>query len=123
MNRWSTTASDDAAAPPQAAATGGWARAHAANAVGFAAPLERPATIPSAAKPDPRRTLNLETEPGRFDLVIEGLLVALLLFMPGALGVIAPWSEMVVVCGAAALAVCLALKTLLARNAEGRWIV
>ena len=123
MSRWPTTASDDAAAPPQAAAPGGWSRAHAAPAAGFAAPLERPATIPSAAKPDPRRTLNLETEPGRFDLVIEGLVVALLLFMPAALGVIAPWSEMVVVCGAAAIAVCLALKTLLARNAEGRQIV
>ena len=122
MNRWSTTASDDAAAPPQGAAPGGWARAHAPSA-GFVTPLERPATIPSAAKPDPRRTLNLETAPSRIELVIEGLLVALLLFMPAALGVIAPWSEMVVVSVAAAIAVCLALKAVLHRSAEGRRVV
>jgi tetratricopeptide (TPR) repeat protein len=123
MNRWSTTASDNVAARPRTAALGGWARAHSQSAGGFAVPLERPATLPSAAKPDPRRTLNLETAPGRIELVIEALLVGLLLFMPAALGVVAPSSEMVVVCVAAAIAACLALKTLLHRRAEGRRIV
>ena len=64
MNRWSTTASDEAAAPQATAARGrGWARAHAPTSAGFAVPVERPSTTPSAAKPDPRRTLNLETAP------------------------------------------------------------
>ena len=124
MNRWSATASDDAAAPtapagPRPSGRGGWARAQAASA-GFATPLERPATLPSAAKPDPRRTLNLETAPTRIDLAIECLLVALLAFMPAALGVVAHWSEMVVVCTAAAIALCLAAKTFFHRNTEGR---
>ena len=44
------------------------------------------------------------------DSAIEWLLMGLLLFMPAALGVVEPWSEMVAFGVAALLSVCLALK-------------
>jgi O-antigen ligase/tetratricopeptide (TPR) repeat protein len=43
----------------------------------------------------------------RFDVAVEILLAAMLLFMPAAFGAVEPWSEMVVVVLAAALAMCL----------------
>jgi O-antigen ligase/tetratricopeptide (TPR) repeat protein len=121
MSRWSSIASGEpaawsgaavATAPTQRPAQGFNARTD----LPFDAPLERPATTPSPARPDPRRTLNLETSPTRLDLVIEILLVALLAFMPVALGVVAPWSEMVVVITTAAIGLCLALRVALHRH-------
>ena len=46
----------------------------------------------------------------RWDMVTLGLLAALLVFMPAAFGAVEAWSEMVVVAGAALLALCLAVR-------------
>ncbi len=47
----------------------------------------------------------------RWDLVTLGLLSALLVFMPAAFGAVEAWSELIVVAGAALLALVLALRT------------
>ena len=127
MSRWSSIASDEVAAAP-AAGAGGDAGAAAAAATRwrqrafdapFDAPPEQPATTPAPATPDRRRTLHLETSPSRLDLAIEWMIVGLLAFMPFALGVVARWSEMVVVAAAAAVAVCLALRLALYPQGAG----
>src|SRR5262245_14846940 len=53
-----------------------------------------------------------DTADERFDRVIEGMLVALLLFSPLALGVVQAWSEWVVILLAAAMALVLGAKLL-----------
>lgn len=45
-----------------------------------------------------------------FDRVIEGLLIALLVFAPLAFGVVEAWSEQVVILLACAIAACFCLK-------------
>src|SRR4051794_27064580 len=47
-----------------------------------------------------------------WDRTIEGLLIALLAFAPAALGAVQPWSELVVLCLAAAMLACLLVKIL-----------
>jgi len=56
-----------------------------------------------------------------FDTVIEWLMAALLLFMPLAFGAVEPWSEMVCVVIASAMAVGLALKSIAQRRAALAW--
>src|SRR5687768_14454678 len=53
-----------------------------------------------------------DTADERFDRVIEAMLVALLAFMPLAFGAVQPWSELVVVAGAALMSLSLAAKLL-----------
>ncbi|MEO6435610.1 MAG: O-antigen ligase family protein [Tepidisphaeraceae bacterium] len=48
------------------------------------------------------------------DLVSEILLYALLVFLPAAFGTVDPWSEMIATCFGAALAICLAVRMVLA---------
>ncbi|MBN1845847.1 MAG: tetratricopeptide repeat protein [Sedimentisphaerales bacterium] len=57
----------------------------------------------------------------RIDAIIEGVLIGLLAFMPLALGVVSAWSEQVVIAAAAILALCLALRHLLYREARIVW--
>jgi len=51
-----------------------------------------------------------------WDLAIEGLLGALLLFMPLAFGAVEAWSELVVVVMASALALCVAIRAVVDRT-------
>ena len=53
-----------------------------------------------------------DTADERFDRPIEAMLVALLAFMPLALGAVQPWSELVVVAAAALMSLALAAKLL-----------
>ena len=53
------------------------------------------------------------------DAAIEVMLASLLVFMPAALGVVAPWSETVVAAGATALALALAARPFVARRRSG----
>src|SRR5215210_2572640 len=57
----------------------------------------------------------------RIDTAVEWLLGALLVFMPFALGVVAPWSETVVAATAAAIAGLLLLKRLAHRDVSPVW--
>ena len=58
---------------------------------------------------------------GRFDLVIECLLLALLAFMPFAFGAVQAWSEQVVVMLAAAMTLVLAVKLVMCPEARFTW--
>ena len=62
-----------------------------------------------------------DTPPSRFDTVIECLLIALLIFMPLAFGVVHAWSEMVVIAIAAAISICLVLKLACRRDIRFVW--
>ena len=57
----------------------------------------------------------------RLDLIIERLLIALLVFMPIAFGVVEAWSEMIVIALAGAIAVCFLLKPVLAGRGDVVW--
>lgn len=57
----------------------------------------------------------------RLDLAIERLLIALLVFMPLAFGVVEAWSETIVVALAGAMAVCFLLKPVVARRHNAIW--
>ncbi|MHC4539473.1 MAG: O-antigen ligase family protein [Planctomycetota bacterium] len=57
----------------------------------------------------------------RFDAVIEGLLIALLAFMPLAFGGVEAWSEQAVLALAAAISVCFLLKLVLDKDANVVW--
>ena len=52
----------------------------------------------------------IDVHPGRFDQVIEWLLISLLAFMPFAFGAVEGWSEEVVAALAAAISICFLLK-------------
>ena len=62
--------------------------------------------------------IEVDAAEGRFDSVIEWLLISLLVFMPLAFGAVEAWSELVVVALAGAMAVCLALKFACRRHAR-----
>ncbi len=64
-----------------------------------------------------------ETDPpeSRFDAVIEWLLVALLLFLPLALGAVHAWSEFAYIAVTGGIAVCFALKLLVHRDVGIVW--
>ena len=63
-----------------------------------------------------------ENEPDtRFDAAIEVLMVLLLAFMPLSFGVVHAWSEMVVIALVGAMALCLALKVALNKDARLVW--
>ncbi|MFO0789220.1 MAG: O-antigen ligase family protein [Pirellulales bacterium] len=72
-----------------------------------------------------RRTiLDPETLPeagARWDWAITGLLAALFAFAPAAFGGIEPWSELVVLILAGALALCLAVRVAVDRDFRPRW--
>ncbi len=55
------------------------------------------------------------------DRIIERLLVALLVFMPLAFGVVEAWSEMVVIALAGMMAVCFLLKPIMSRSSGTTW--
>src|SRR6478672_8553953 len=55
------------------------------------------------------------------DIAIEAVLVMLLLFMPLAFGAVEPWSQMVASSGIALLAILLALRLLMRREAVCSW--
>ncbi len=57
----------------------------------------------------------------KFDLVLEGLIYALLIFSPLAMGVVEAWSEFVVVCLGAAIALVLTAKFMFDRDAKPVW--
>ena len=57
----------------------------------------------------------------RLDRIIERFLVALLVFMPLAFGVVEAWSEMIVVVLAGAISVCFLLKPVVARSQSAIW--
>jgi len=57
----------------------------------------------------------------RFDTVIEGLLIGLLVFMPLAFGVVHAWSEEIVVVLSGAIVICFLLKLVLHRNCGIVW--
>lgn len=59
----------------------------------------------------------VDSPQSRLDTAIHGVLVALLLFLPLALGTVHAWSELVYVAGAGVLGLCFALKLLLQRDA------
>lgn len=56
-----------------------------------------------------------------FDTAIEGLLIALLAFMPLAFGAVEAWSEQVVIAFAAAISVCFLLKLVFEKNSHLIW--
>ncbi len=56
-----------------------------------------------------------------WDMAIEGLLAALLFFMPLAFGAVEPWSELVVVAVAASLVLCLTLRAVVDRTFRPPW--
>lgn len=72
---------------------------------------------------DAINTLRLESgEPiTYFDLTVEWILSALLIFMPLAFGVVAPWSEEITIVAVLAISVCLVCKHLWRRDASGTW--
>jgi len=57
----------------------------------------------------------------RFDAVIEGLLIGLLVFMPLAFGVVHAWSEEIVVVLSGAIVICFLLKLVLHRDCSIVW--
>ena len=57
----------------------------------------------------------------RFDRVIEGLLIALLVFAPLAFGAVEAWSEEVVIVLAAAISICFCLKLAFTRGPSVTW--
>ena len=57
----------------------------------------------------------------RFDIIIEALLLGLLAFMPLALGVVAAWSEMVVVLATGLMVLCLVIKHIIHRQVQLVW--
>jgi tetratricopeptide (TPR) repeat protein len=63
----------------------------------------------------------IDVHPGRFDQVIEWLLISLLAFMPLAFGAVEAWSEEVVVVFAAAISICFLLKLVLQKEAKLVW--
>jgi len=71
--------------------------------------------------PLPVDILCVEEPRSRFDAVIEGLIIALLAFMPLAFGAVEAWSEMVVICLACAISLCFALKMVVRRDVRLRW--
>jgi tetratricopeptide (TPR) repeat protein/O-antigen ligase len=72
-----------------------------------------------------RRSLPSEQLTGsacrRFDMVIEGLMIGLLAFMPLALGAAQAWSEQVVVALTGSMVLCLTLKLTLCKNCQAVW--
>lgn len=64
-------------------------------------------------------TVGLATS--RFDTAIEGLLMALLVFMPLAFGAVEAWSEQVVLVLAAAISVCFLLKLIVEKDSAAVW--
>ena len=67
------------------------------------------------------RTPGLDTPAERFDQAVETILISALLFMPFAYGVVEAWSEEIVLVLAAALSVCVLLKTLVIGRASFTW--
>lgn len=57
----------------------------------------------------------------RFDAVIEGLIVGLLVFMPLAFGVVHAWSEEIVVVLSGAIVICFLLRQILNRDQSMIW--
>ena len=66
-------------------------------------------------------TIDASPLDGRIGVVMEAILITLLAFMPLAMGVVAAWSEMVVVVAAAALAALLVLRLLISPNVRFVW--
>lgn len=62
-----------------------------------------------------------DTPVSRFDIIIEGLMIGLLVFLPSALGAVEAWSEMVVIILTGAMAICWVLKLLVTKNAATVW--
>lgn len=58
---------------------------------------------------------------GRFDKLIEWLLIALLAFMPFAFGAVEAWSEEVIIALAAAISIAFAAKLVFEPNARLVW--
>ena len=67
------------------------------------------------------RKISIAAPASRFDMVIEGLMIALLAFMPLAFGAVEAWSEQVVVALAAAISVCFLLKLIFQRDSRLIW--
>ncbi|MFC1603532.1 O-antigen ligase family protein [Planctomycetota bacterium] len=63
----------------------------------------------------------IDVHPGRFDQVIEWLLISILAFMPLAFGAVEAWSEEVVAALAAAISICLLLKLVFQKEAKLVW--
>ena len=63
----------------------------------------------------------IDVHPGRFDQVIEWLLISLLAFMPLAFGAVEAWSEEVVAALAAAISICFLLKLVFQKEAKLVW--
>src|SRR4051794_13625586 len=59
--------------------------------------------------------------PGAIDAAVEWVLVALLAFMPLALGAVEPWSEFVAVAGALALSALLVVRRFARRDVPAEW--
>lgn len=64
---------------------------------------------------------SIDLHMGRFDKVIEGLLIGLLIFMPLAFGAVEAWSEQFVIAFAAAISLCFLLKLIVEPNARLLW--
>ncbi len=67
------------------------------------------------------KTLYCDELARRFDKAIEGILIAMLAFMPLAYGVVEAWSEAVVLALAAALSVCFLLKGIVTGRVRLTW--
>jgi len=63
----------------------------------------------------------IDVHPGRFDQVIEWLVISLLAFMPLAFGAVEAWSEEIVAVFAAAISVCFLLKLVFQKEAKLVW--
>ncbi len=63
----------------------------------------------------------IDVHPGRFDQVIEWLLISLLAFMPLAFGAVEAWSEEVVAILAAAISICFLLKLAFQKETKLVW--
>jgi len=66
-------------------------------------------------------TVDYQEPDDRFDRIIEGLLVALLAFMPLAFGAVEAWSEEIVLALAAALSICFLLRAGFGGNVRFTW--
>jgi hypothetical protein len=64
----------------------------------------------------------IDIHPGRFDKVIEWLVISLLAFMPLAFGTVEAWSEEVVVALASAISVCFLLKLIIHKEIKPVWL-
>lgn len=71
--------------------------------------------------PPPVPTSVTDAPPPKLDSIIEWLLIALLIFMPLAMGVVHPWSEMVVIAVVAIASTCLSIRLITRQDIRFVW--